>query len=216
MRCTRSLCAYICVRLLLWVQSASTIPSRNLSMSKPMRLSGYACPTRKTEKHNPSLAPRVKAFQPIHAWDDPQAECLRSDARRNDDHHRQRESQSSFYDRESLQEQLRSLHAESIVLTEKKQNLDLRLANAQTTLSDTRAKKRDLSQAKLIDEAAAVSPARAKPTRAAGPRAAFRRDRATDVNGSGSSTRKARTNRSQENANVRSGGAREYAIHAHY
>ncbi|CAM9332018.1 unnamed protein product, partial [Hapterophycus canaliculatus] len=147
------------------------------------------------------LAANVKAVQPLYAWDDPQAEYPGLDARPSDHQHHRRKSQPSFYDQEALQEQLRNLQYEGIVLAEKKDRLDLRLTNAQATLSDMRAKKRELSQAKLMEEAAAVLPATTKTIGAAGVRAAFGRDRATDLNGSGSSTREARAKRHQDNAN---------------
>ncbi|CAM9399813.1 unnamed protein product, partial [Scytosiphon promiscuus] len=139
----------------------------------------------------------VKPVQPLYAWDDPQPECL--GARRGNHHHRHPRREPSFYDREALQEQLRALQGERVNLSDKREKLDVRLANAQATLLDMRAKKRDLSQAKLIDEAATVLPA--KEIAAAGVRAAYKKDRATCFNGDCGSMREARTHRHEENAN---------------
>lgn len=65
----------------------------------------------------------------------------------------QQQQQPSFYDREALQEKLHGLQAERSRLSERENELRERLEKAQVTLSSMRSQKRQLSTAKLLDQA---------------------------------------------------------------
>lgn len=126
----------------------------------------------------------------------------------SDGHHRRennrprRPHQPSFYDREALQEQLQGHEAQRIDLSEKKAQLELRLKEAQMVLLDMRARKRGLSEDKMMGEAASEVLLSNGNVRAAG---AFRdrKDR-QHSNGNGGACRRRETRQQQrdEVANV--------------
>lgn len=62
------------------------------------------------------------------------------------------DSQPSFYDREALEERLHGLKAEGVSLSEAEIQLQSRLSKAEATLSAMRARKRNLSRAKLLGD----------------------------------------------------------------
>lgn len=124
--------------------------------------------------------------------------------RRRENHKINRSNQShqpSFYDREALQEQLQGHETQRSNLYEQEAQLKLRLNKAHMTLSAMRVKKRDLSENKMLDEAASVVlPSKGK-VRAAG---AFRerKDR-HNSNGGSCSRLETRKQQREEGANVR-------------
>lgn len=122
---------------------------------------------------NPSIEDLVpdtqtgqRAGRPVYAWEDPKAERLGAnggvaamrDEEKSADEDRRRgyHQAASFYDREALREQLEALQKEDLDLSEKLAGLRPRLAKAQAILSNMRTKKRELSEEKMLSEAASA------------------------------------------------------------
>lgn len=176
-------------------------------------------PTTRFEQHEPAsrgLAARIQAGQPAFAWDDLKAEYSSPDgvvssgevpaaneeappAEDNGVRRDHRKSQAAFYDRETLREQIKALQDEDRDLSNNEVDLGLRLAKAQATLSTMRTKKRELSEEKILDEAASIFPAK----KAEGRSANLWGRKYRDSDGDGTSKRhEARDQQRQEDTNV--------------